>query len=120
MSIAAALRLMLEKRIRRLPVIEGGEGTERLVGIATLSDVRAGYPAHIDPRSPVAQDAVDSSVTVERIMSRSVLTTTAGVAVEEDAEKQRAPRGALCESEMASPPGSRRQQPQRSSKTTRF
>ena len=41
-SLAEAHRLMMEKRIRRLPVIHDG----RLVGIVTLGDVRGAEPAH--------------------------------------------------------------------------
>jgi acetoin utilization protein AcuB len=41
-SLAEAHKLMMEKHIRRLPVIHDG----RLVGIVTLGDVRGAEPAH--------------------------------------------------------------------------
>lgn len=62
--------LMKGNGIRRLPVIDDG----RLVGIITLGDVRGAWPSEVTSLNRSELDYLMQQVTVERVMTRAVLT----------------------------------------------
>lgn len=68
--ISQAHQLMKTKNIRRLPVIEN----ERLVGIITIGDVREASPSDATTLSIWELNYLWAQLTVERIMTRRVLT----------------------------------------------
>ena len=69
-SLAEAHNLMLEKRIRRLPVIHD----DRLVGIVTLGDVRGAEPAHTSSVKIWETDHLLAKLKVFEIMTQRPVT----------------------------------------------
>ena len=80
-SASEAHERMMRHEIRRLPVLDGDE----LVGIITLGDVRAAYPSEY--AGPEVSEMSDTfgKVSVNRIMSRPVITVTPATTVREAA-----------------------------------
>jgi len=68
--IAEAYRLMKEKRVRRLPVVERG----RLVGIVTLGDVREASPSSATSLSIWELNYLWAQLTVDRVMKTRLVT----------------------------------------------
>lgn len=69
-SISNAHQIMKEKGIRRLPVLDNDD----LVGIVTLGDVREASPSDATTLSIWELNYLWSQLTVEKIMSRKLLT----------------------------------------------
>ncbi len=65
-TLPEAGRLMKECKIRRLPVVENG----RLVGIATLGDIREASPSNATSLSIYELNYLLSRLTVDEIMTR--------------------------------------------------
>ena len=72
-TISKAHQLMKEKGIRRLPVVEKG----RLVGIITIGDIREASPSDATTLSIWELNYLWAQLTVEKVMSRQVLTAMA-------------------------------------------
>lgn len=71
-SIAEARRLMQERQIRRLPVVDG----ERVVGIVTKLDLLRAMPSVATSLSIWEINYLLDKVRVEEVMTRDVLTVT--------------------------------------------
>ncbi len=71
-SISSAHQIMKENGIRRLPVVED----DRLVGIVTIGDVREASPSDATTLSIWELNYLWAQLTVERVMTRKVLTIT--------------------------------------------
>jgi CBS domain-containing protein len=69
-SLVEAHKLMVEKRIRRLPVTHDG----RLVGIVTLGDVRGAEPAHASSLNIWESDHLLAKLKVIEIMTQRPVT----------------------------------------------
>ena len=69
-SLSEAHRLMTEKRIRRLPIIDHG----KLVGIITLGDVRSAEPSTASTLSIWEMNNLLAKLTVSEIMTREPTT----------------------------------------------
>lgn len=63
-------QLMREKNIRRLPVVEDG----KLLGIVTIGDVREASPSDATTLSIWELNYLWAQLTIEKIMTRNVLT----------------------------------------------
>jgi CBS domain-containing protein len=70
-SISTAHQLMKERGIRRLPVVDH-QG--QLVGIITIGDVREAHPSDVTTLSIWELNYLWAQLTVEKIMTRDVLT----------------------------------------------
>lgn len=81
-SLAHALRLTREHRVRHLPVVRGGE----LVGILSDRDIRLAMPSPIEVADP-ERAAMLERTPVERVMTREVITAGPFDAVEDAAEQ---------------------------------
>ena len=81
-SLAHALRLTREHRIRHLPVVRGGE----LVGILSDRDIRLAMPSPIEVADP-ERAAMLERTPVERVMTREVITAGPFDAVEDAAQQ---------------------------------
>jgi acetoin utilization protein AcuB len=77
----AALALCRERRIRHLPVLEGG----KLVGIASDRDLRSSTPALGDP----ARAAALAEILVRDVMARDVVTAVSDDPIEQAANTMR-------------------------------
>lgn len=73
MPISEAHKIMQDNDIRRLPVVDG----KRLVGIITIGDVREASPSDATTLSIWELNYLWAQLTVEKIMTRNVLTVTA-------------------------------------------
>lgn len=73
--------LMKRRRIRRLPVVDGGE----LVGIVTLGDVREASPSDATTLSIYELNYLLSRLTVEKIMTKNPLFVTPTTPIREAA-----------------------------------
>ena len=69
-SVVEAHQLMLKNEIRRLPVMDEAE----LVGIVTLGDVRIADPSEFGGPDMEVISSVYSKLSVDRVMSRPVIT----------------------------------------------
>ena len=69
-SLVEAHKLMMEKRIRRLPVVHDG----RLVGIVTLGDVRGAEPAHASSLNIWESDHLLAKLKIIEIMTQRPVT----------------------------------------------
>ena len=69
-SISTAHQSMKEHGVRRLPVVEDGQ----LVGIVTIGDVREASPSDATTLSIWELNYLWAQLTVEKIMTRKVLT----------------------------------------------
>ncbi|HSU14235.1 CBS and ACT domain-containing protein [Longimicrobium sp.] len=81
-SLAHALRLTREHRVRHLPVVRNGE----LVGILSDRDIRLAMPSPIEVADP-ERAAMLERTPVERVMTREVITAGPFDAVEDAAEQ---------------------------------
>src|SRR5437016_5348241 len=69
-TLPEAHRLMLERHIRRLPVVDRGV----LKGIVTLGDLREAEPSDATTLSIYELNYLVAMLTVDKIMTREVLT----------------------------------------------
>jgi CBS domain-containing protein len=69
-SLSEAHRLMTEKRIRRLPVVDHG----KLVGLVTLGDVRSAEPSAASTLSVWEMNNLLAQLKVSEIMTREPVT----------------------------------------------
>lgn len=69
-ALPEAYRLMKERRVRRLPVVD----RDQLVGIVTLGDVREASPSDATSLSIYELNYLLTRLSVDQIMSREVLT----------------------------------------------
>ncbi|MBV9109870.1 MAG: CBS domain-containing protein, partial [Gemmatimonadetes bacterium] len=81
-SLAHALRLTREHRVRHLPVVRNGE----LVGILSDRDIRTAMPSPIEVADPERANMLERTP-VERVMTREVITAGPFDAVEDAAEQ---------------------------------
>jgi CBS domain-containing protein len=72
-SISSAHQIMKENGIRRLPVVEN----DLLVGIITIGDVREASPSDATTLSIWELNYLWAQLTVEKIMTRNVITVKA-------------------------------------------
>ena len=77
-SVAEALTLCRERRIRHIPILEGGH----LVGIVTDRDLRDASPALVDPERASALQKIQ----VRDVMTRDVITTNPEDSIENAAQ----------------------------------
>jgi acetoin utilization protein AcuB len=70
--IGDAHQLMKEKKIRRLPVVKN----EKLIGIVTIGDVREASPSDATSLSIWELNYIWGKLTVEKVMTKNVLTVT--------------------------------------------
>ncbi len=77
--ILDARRLMKEKNIRRLPVVEGG----KLIGIVTKQDLDQAAPSSTTPTGAYEFHYVYSKMKVKEVMKRDLVTVTPDTPVEE-------------------------------------
>ena len=80
--IANTHQLMREKNIRRLPVVEDG----KLLGIVTIGDVREASPSDATTLSIWELNYLWAQLTVEKIMTRNVLTVNPDTPILDAAE----------------------------------
>ena len=80
-SLQIAARIMADRRIRRLPVLENADHDSKLVGIVSSTDVLHAVPLSINPFAPVTdtgkprpETITSSDVLVQDIMTRDPLT----------------------------------------------
>jgi acetoin utilization protein AcuB len=85
MPVAEAAALMAQKRIRRLPVVEGQGEEAHLVGIVSATDIIRAFPPHVNPFAVEAADYVQTPFSVETIMNRWLQTTTPDTPIEDAA-----------------------------------
>jgi acetoin utilization protein AcuB len=86
--LAGAAQLMVDNRIRRLPVTyHRGDGMQ-LLGIISRTDIYRAVPPGCNPFSDLSQMR-DSHQPVRELMSRTVLTTTPDTPIEDAAEVMR-------------------------------
>jgi CBS domain-containing protein len=71
-SLADAHRLMKQKKVRRLPVLDGG----KLVGIVALSDVLEAEPSGATTLSIYEVNYLLAELKVDRLMKKNVITVT--------------------------------------------
>ncbi|MFN3705881.1 MAG: CBS domain-containing protein [Thermoflexales bacterium] len=80
-SLADAHRLMKQKKVRRLPVVEG----DKLVGIVALSDILEAEPSQATTLSIYELNYLLAELKVEKIMKRPVITVTPDTTIREAA-----------------------------------
>lgn len=78
-SVIEAHQLMLKNEIRRLPVVDD----EELVGIVTRGDVRVADPSEFGGPDSEFLSSVYSKLSVDRVMSRPVITAEPDTPVRE-------------------------------------
>ena len=71
-KIYEAHRIMADKHIRHLPVVENG----KLLGIVTLGDLRGAEPSEAATLSNLELNYLLTMTTMEKIMTREVITVT--------------------------------------------
>lgn len=81
-SLPEAHDLMKKNKIRRLPVVDGGE----LVGILTLGDLREAGPSDATSLSIFELNYLLARLTVDKIMTRDPLTVTSTTGLTEAAK----------------------------------
>lgn len=81
-SVTDALRLMREKKVRRLPVMDQHG---KLVGIASDQDLLYASPSPVSSLSVWEMNYLLSKLTVEEVMTRQVVTVTEDTPLEEAA-----------------------------------
>jgi acetoin utilization protein AcuB len=84
-SAAEAAKLMAQKRVRRLMVVEKWADGLHLLGIISAKDVIHAFPPHVNPFAIEGPDARLTPTTVSQIMTASPRTTTADTPIEEAA-----------------------------------
>ncbi len=80
--INEAHQVMKENNIRRLPVVDKG----RLVGLITIGDVREASPSDATTLSIWELNYLWSQLTVEKVMTRNVMTVTPATSILDAAE----------------------------------
>lgn len=81
MTLPEAHELMREHGIRRLPITKDG----KLVGIVTRSDIRGAQPSEATSLSIWELNYLLSKLTMDRIMTRDVVTVSPGATLKEAA-----------------------------------
>jgi acetoin utilization protein AcuB len=82
MSVSEALRLMRERKIRRLPVLDS---RGKLVGIVSDKDLLYASPSPVSSLSVWEMNYLLAKLTVEEVMTRKVITVTEDTPLEEAA-----------------------------------
>ncbi len=77
-----AHKLMTDYKIRRLPVLDG----DKLVGVVTLGDIRAAEASEASSLSVWELTSLINKLTVERVMSREVITASPAMTLAEVAQ----------------------------------
>ena len=80
-TLPEAHKLMTERHIRRLPVVDAG----KVVGILTLGDVREASPSGATSLSIFELNYLLAKLTVDKMMTRDPLTITSAATVREAA-----------------------------------
>ncbi len=80
--ISSAHQIMKRSAVRRLPVVED----DRLVGIITIGDVREASPSDATTLSIWELNYLWAQLTVEKIMTREVLTATSDMNIVDAAQ----------------------------------
>jgi CBS domain-containing protein len=80
-SLAEAHRLMKQKKVRRLPVVDDG----RLVGIVALSDVLEAEPSGATTLSIYEMNYLLAELKIDKIMKRSVITVSPAATIRDAA-----------------------------------
>lgn len=81
-KVTEAHQLMLEKRIRRLPVIDlDGAGGEKLIGIITLLDASEARPPDAEKLRPTALHVSLTLMRVGEVMTRNPITISPDAAI---------------------------------------
>ena len=83
MPVADAAKLMAQKSVRRLLVVEKHDAGPRLLGIISAKDVIHAFPPDVNPFAIVGPDARLTPTTVAQIMTARPRTTTPDTAIEE-------------------------------------
>lgn len=81
-SISSAHQVMRENNVRRLPVVEN----DKLVGIITIGDVREASPSDATTLSIWELNYLWAQLTVEKIMTRNVLSVSVDTPIVDVAE----------------------------------
>ena len=85
-SVIEVAKLMADRRIRRLPVVEMSAEGALVVGIVSARDILHAFPPDVNPFAIVAPTATTAPVTVEHIMSHQVQTVAPEDPIETAAE----------------------------------
>ncbi len=85
MSAAEAAKLMTQKRVRRLMVVETWANGLRLLGIISAKDVIHAFPPHVNPFAIEGPDARLTPTTVAQIMTSHPRATTPDTPIEDAA-----------------------------------
>ncbi|MBX7212852.1 MAG: CBS domain-containing protein [Thermoflexales bacterium] len=80
-TLPEAHRLMKERKVRRLPVLENG----KLVGIVTLGDIREAEPSAATTLSVWELNYLLDTLTVDKIMRRNIVSVTPRTSIREAA-----------------------------------
>ena len=72
-TLPEALQIMKDKRIRRLPVVDGNG---KLVGVVTRGDLRGAQPSEATSLSIYEINYLISKLTLDRLMTKAVITVT--------------------------------------------
>lgn len=80
--VHSALRLMKDKKVRRLPVVDS---RANLIGIVSENDLLAASPSAATTLSMWELPELLAKITVEKVMTRSVITVTEDTPLEEAA-----------------------------------
>ena len=86
MSATDAAKLMAQKKVRRLLVVEHWADGPHLLGIISAKDVIHAFPPHINPFAIEGPDARLTPTTVAQIMTARPRTTTPDSPIEEAAD----------------------------------
>lgn len=81
MNLPEALQLMAQHSIRRLPIVDKGE----LVGMVTRGDLRGAQPSQATSLSIFELHYLVGRITLEQIMTRSLLTVTDTMSIQDAA-----------------------------------
>jgi acetoin utilization protein AcuB len=92
LSVTEALRMMKEKKIRRLPVVDSHG---KLVGIVSDKDLLYASPSPVSSLSVWEMNYLLAKLKVEEVMTHKVLTVT-GHAVEEPRASWPTTKSAAC------------------------
>lgn len=82
---AEAAKLMAQKKVRRLLVVEPWPDGPRLLGIISAKDVIHAFPPHVNPFAIEGPDARLTSTTVAQIMTANPRSVTPDTPIEEAA-----------------------------------
>jgi len=87
MPVTEAAKLMAQKRVRRLLVVEKNDGGPRLLGIISAKDVIHAFPPDVNPFAIIGPDARLTPTTVAQIMTARPRTTTPETPIEDVASQ---------------------------------